>query len=368
MPAPDLEEIAKETTINKKLKVKLPKKKEKKMPQKKKSDVPLLKAVLPFKVYGLGGAGRIAANRYATRYPNTDVITIDTTNGLTRTVAGVDCIHIPNLNGSGKLRSTNIEHIQNEIANYISHCSFADMNIIICSLAGGSGSVIGPLLAKEILRDKKQCIFVSIVDVGSEVDINNCLNTLRSIEAVAKKGKAYLPCSLFNNAHGRKVVDNGIDVTLDKLTTILSEQFYELDKMDRVNFFNPSNLLDYISPGVRLLNVTNQESGAWDQNLGLVIPEDVLQKLDAALIISSIEDDLDIKEKTSVIYRGYFDNDSETTDLIVASLGYAIPKNFITDLSEQIHQFRSVSDNHSTDIEVDEEYDTAEELPSGLFI
>lgn len=312
--------------------------------------------IVTWRIIGAGGAGKTAALRYATsnNHHRIEVTTIDT-SGITKQVDGVECVRIKNLNGSGKHRKENIGPIMDFVSDYVTKSKFAEINVIIHSFSGGSGSVVGPLLSKEIIRQNKIPIIIGIIDTDSEVDTINAINTLQSIDRIAKEKNSYLPVILFDNEHGRRIVDSGIDKVMDYISNILNKPYIGLDKEDRIKFFNPSKFQGVI-PGVKMVNISQRDDGDWE-NLGIVVAEDSYEVLDATLILCRVDEDFKVAKKCLVTYRGYYENDDAVTQ--IASIGYQVPRNLVEKLNDRVHSFKSAAKVTATSF--DSEYDIGED-------
>jgi hypothetical protein len=223
------------------------------------------------------------------------------------------------------------------------------------SLSGGSGSIIGPLLIKEILRAGKVAIVTVVADMLSNLDAINTINTLKTLENVA--GNNYLPMMLFSNEFTRAVVDSGITAILDKLiNNICIANTRELDAKDKIHFFNPSKIVSAIEPGIKLLNVSLADNGDWAHDAGLVVSEDI-DKVDAAMIISP-QGEIELTDiMAHVVYYGV--NEGNTA---LASIGYPIPPEFITAINNVIHRFSKTSENSPTRITIEHETDAHDDL------
>lgn len=206
-------------------------------------------------IFGCGGGGinitravRDAVDGLA------DVYYFDTSRANIR--AGEPLVVIANGHGSGMVRSANAEEIQKNIAQLSDgDLPVADLNIIVHTAAGGSGSVIAPLLAREIHRRKGLVLLLLIADTTSELGTSNTLNTLKTYQAITAKQELYLPVCLFDNMlAGRHAVDQSAPYLLRALVTALAEPTVEMDRNDRLNWANASRSLG-VAPGMRLMHV-----------------------------------------------------------------------------------------------------------------
>ena len=339
---------------------------EEKMPEEKKIEVAHLDYATDTQVethvFGVGGCGKVAAIRYSKAGKlNKKITTIDT-SGVTDDIPGVESIRIDGLNGSGKLRRYNAEQITNFVVDYTSKTVFAPVNVIIFSFSGGSGSVIGPLLVAEILRQKKTAIVIGVIDTDSEIDTINAFNCLTSVDMITDKQKGYLPIVLFDNNFGRLVVDRGVDKIMSNLSCILDTPYIGLDTQDRIKFFNPK-VFDGVSGGIRMLNVTKRDDGLWEDNIGLVTPDETHEKLDAAILISEADNHLTLTNRCVATFRGYYIKNGEN---VVAEIGYQLPERFIKELNANVHSFRSIVSKKKTVIE--SEHNIGEKSDNGLIL
>lgn len=315
-------------------------------------------------ILGTGGAGKVAAIRCSKLVPptSTRIVTIDT-SGSDNFNENVESYKIKNLNGSGKLRKENIEDITNFVNSFASkEESFSEVNIIISSYAGGSGSTLCPLLINEILRKGKIVIVVGIIDTDSEIDTINTFNTFRSIDNFVSQHKAYLPAILFNNAFGRGIVDKGIDTTISNLIKFLTTPYIGLDVQDRIKFLNP-NAFNGIDPGIKLLSISSELDKDWDTSLGMIIPQQEYNKLDAILSITQVDNHVKINTLCSVTFKGYYED--KGSDFLI-SIGYQIPKELVTSLNSKIHEYKSVSESKRT--EFSSEYEIGETTNKGMVL
>ena len=314
-------------------------------------------------VIGTGGAGKVCTMRYAkvADPESIRVITIDT-SGVPSDIKNIEAIKIKDLNGAGKLRRNCIEPISDFIADYVTKSHFELVNVIVASFSGGSGSVICPLLVDEILRQDKIAIVIGIIDTDSEVDTINALNCLKTFDNIASNRKGYLPMILFNNSNGRGVVDNGIDIMLNNIYSLLNIPYIGLDIQDRIRFLNPQAFDGVTTGGIRLLNITKQPKGDWETELGLVIPEEP-EKIDAMMLITHLSENLKPSKRCSVIFRGHYEASGEN---MVAAIGYQIPEQFIKDLNADIHAFKSTNTKKATAIEC--EYQIGETDKRGIVL
>ena len=164
------------------------------------------------------------------------------------------------LHGSGSIRASNYAHIKAKMPNVIHRFAPSDLNIIICSGAGGSGSTIAPVLIDQLIQ-MQQTVVLIYVDSGSNlVHVTNTMNTLKSLNNIAVKNNVALPVVWQDNSRGGEAaVDNNILGIIPVLSMVVSGEVVALDVIDVRNFFNYMrfDLLAGFGAGLAMLDVTD---------------------------------------------------------------------------------------------------------------
>ena len=139
-----------------------------------------------------------------------------------------------NVDGSGKVRAQNYEDIAKNALAILQKFKPTALNIVIHSAAGGSGSVIGPVLVSELKARGEQVIVILAGSTASRIEIENTIKTLKSYESIAHKRNSpvvthYLENSAENNRTAvNKMVRSGVSL----LCGLFSGQNEELDSAD----------------------------------------------------------------------------------------------------------------------------------------
>jgi len=314
------------------------------------------KSLLSVKLIGCGGGGINLVNKLSKFVKDDQVLLIDTsTSNIDNNAKKFQFLKIDGFDGSGKFRATNY----NEISKFISNQLFeidelADINIILFSLSGGSGSVIAPLLLSEIKRRDKISICVCISDSESFIDVTNTYNTLQSIATITSKNDIYLPFMLFDNSYQRSVVDKSIINKVSKLIKVLSTKLKEIDNTDIMNWLQPNRMFPDISPGIKTLFIDTDVKGSWNEMTGEVL-DDKFDMLDSMLIVSSENRNISAIKKCKVIFKGF--NSEYNEQIFVGNLGIDIPTSYYKKLNNKLHEFKSIK-NATHKEKVNPEYKT----------
>ena len=200
------------------------------------------------RIYACGGAG-INIGKKLEQFRGTseagvadlEITYIDTSrSNLDSTVSGEHCYLLEGLDGSGKIRRDNYKAISDNTRKILQSFGPLDVNIIISSGSGGSGSVIAPSLATELLDNDQNVIVIVIGSSDSRIDIDNTLKTLKSYDAISQKRERPVVAAYFQNSAetSRSKVDESVVSVLFSLTTLFSRENRELDTRDLYNFLN----------------------------------------------------------------------------------------------------------------------------------
>lgn len=220
-------------------------------------------------IYGVGGCGINIAKRFAVAsQPQVGVADIsvcfaDTSrSNITKDMSIDDCYILPDVDGSGKIRKENYESITQIIQQIPIQFEPGDLNIVVFSTAGGTGSVIGPLLMKELLSAGHTAIALAVGSFESFITANNTLNTIKSLDGIARTTGVPLVLSFENNGDNtrRDDVDNNAMVTVNLLCRLASREHLEMDTADVKNWLRYERHTDIPAQLSMLEIVTSTES------------------------------------------------------------------------------------------------------------
>lgn len=214
-------------------------------------------------IYGCGGTGINIVSQLMkknlTGLADVKAHFVDTSRSNFGSIAGntfrdEDCYIIPGAtDGSGKERSTNYAPIARAIPDVLVSHPAGDLNILVFSGGGGSGSVIGPKLAEELLRQKKPTVFFVVGSAENSQTTRNTMDTWQTLNGIAKKNEA--TAVVFYEDNGAVAQDHNVDTQmvlgLLSILDLYSGDHDRLDSSDVHRFFNVKN-----GPGVALLDIT----------------------------------------------------------------------------------------------------------------
>lgn len=247
-------------------------------------------AAVSITIAGCGGCGMNLARAFATS-KHANVLYFDTSMANSRVGESVNVLC--NSSGSGSNRAENARDIERAIPQLPDNeLGIANVAIVIYSLAGGSGSVIGPLMTREYLRRGMRVIGVIVAEASSSVGAKNTLNTLKTLTAIAKNNEYYMPFVVLSNdeARGRQAVDEAAIVTINDIIELLTKPVFEIDRNDRLNFLNPTKIVNS-QPGMKLLTIDSDKSVPDPKAL---LGRESTEMVDSLLILQNSGSDLDV--------------------------------------------------------------------------
>lgn len=238
-------------------------------------------------VVGCGGCGINLARQFKDRDVLNDVLYFDTS--MTNSRPG-EIVHIvTNGSGSGSDRGENARDIERAVAQLnAKQLGIADVAIVIFSLAGGSGSVIGPLMIREYARQGVRVVGVAVADTSSTVGAKNTLNTLKTLTAIATNNNLYLPMIVLSNdqTNRRGEVDMAATTLIAKTIGILTARVFEVDRNDRLNWINPMKVVGS-QPGLKLVAFNNADTKI---NPKLIVGGTTNEMIDSLLVLQKSPD------------------------------------------------------------------------------
>ena len=223
------------------------------------------------RLYGCGGFGvniassfDKAAAQHELGYAETHPVYIDTSrSNLRQDIVPEHVFLLEEVDGSGKVRRENHQEISRTVKSIVQQYEPKDLNVVVFSASGGSGSVFGPLIMGELLERGETVLGIVVGSDESSITARNTLNTLKSLESIAAKQQA--PVVIYYEQNERDVKRSDIDKAcrrvIGSLAILASRQNAEMDTRDIANWvrFNRSTS---VGPRLALFDVYNSNTEA----------------------------------------------------------------------------------------------------------
>lgn len=212
-------------------------------------------------IYACGGAGS-NLSQHVIQIPNREGFVeversiIDTSDSNITLNIGKEKIghtFVQGVTGMGQNRKLANDAIRNHIDSHLNQNKPGTFNIVLFSLAGGTGSTAGPLIANELLKRGLPTICFVIASTEGGRETTNTLNTLKTLQNLSRVNKCPLIISYYQNGSemtptttefrcigGKTKVNTKIAADIQHIALLCSEHHVGLDREDIKNwaFYN----------------------------------------------------------------------------------------------------------------------------------
>lgn len=239
------------------------------------------------RIYAAGGGGTNIAGRLewlrtipSPGFADFNTVYIDTSKSNLSESIPSDAIYLfEGLDGAGQVRREHAGTVKERVKEILHNHKPNDLNIVLHSASGGSGSVIGPLLATELLARDLPTVVIMVGDASTRLYAENTLNTFKSYEHIALNTlKVPVVIAYFENTAEtpRGEVDERIERMVLGLTALFSRQNAELDSRDLYNWLRFDKVTTFKQPMLASLSVI--KSGDDISHMGNVVSVATLAK------------------------------------------------------------------------------------------
>lgn len=230
------------------------------------------------RIYCCGGAGTNVGKQI--KDLDLDVCYVDSSDANLRDVKHDQIYLIEDQEGAGKNRSITYNNFKDVVGDVlIKFRPSTDINIVVSSLTGGSGSVQGPLLVKELIQGGFPTIVIGIDSRSSTIELTNAVNTLKTYKSISNQIKKSI--SLFHVENtSRREADKQSTSFISLIALLVNRQkTSEFDVTDLRNFINFDTVTNN-SYDVSVLEVNPNEQ---------VFPEKGTSVVSSILVTSDVD-------------------------------------------------------------------------------
>ncbi len=176
------------------------------------------------------------------------------------------------IDGSGADRRANAATLKKGVSAYVDKFKLhkrvtGEFNLVIFTASGGTSSVAGPFLIQELLQRDINVMGLCIGDSSNAIATQNTLNTLASLDMIAKNLNKCLSLLYFNNhledtknlKKGESIANLKIRNALEILSIFLSGDNMDIDSKDMEIFLEQNRFQGNIQipPGIYSILLTN---------------------------------------------------------------------------------------------------------------
>ncbi|WP_233875041.1 hypothetical protein [Paraburkholderia adhaesiva] len=244
------------------------------------------------------------ANNNSDRFAQLDVVYIDTSRANLRSDIDPESFFLVTrpgaVEGSGQERPENFGTISERVRDILQKFKPADLNIVLSTGGGGSGSVIAPSIVSELLARDCSTIVICVGDDSTRKFAQNTLNTLKSYDRVATVAREQ-PINLVylqNSAEmTRTQIDKRIQHVVAALCMLFSARNRELDAKDLEHWLRYPKVTKY-KPALASLTLIGDLGQASLDELGNLI---------SIATLTQADHDPALPVRTEVQYVGYLE-------------------------------------------------------------
>ncbi|MNO19229.1 cell division protein FtsZ [compost metagenome] len=198
------------------------------------------------KIWGCGGGGVNIAKEYleeghSSDIANIDVCFIDTSDSNLEDRLVDKTWLFEGLDGSGAIRQENADAIAKAVPDIVRKFQPAEMNVVVFTLAGGTGSVAGPLILKKLLEEGHMAVGIVIWAQQAIKNAENTIGGVKTLDSISRSTGAPAIVQLGFNKNGQvtdKAVDNEAHLMITSLAMLCSRRNHGLDTADLKSLFN----------------------------------------------------------------------------------------------------------------------------------
>ncbi|WP_396190552.1 hypothetical protein [Flavobacterium sp.] len=236
-------------------------------------------------IFACGGTGVNIAKRIGDL--DIDVVFVDTSVSNMKTIKSDNVFLVEGMDGAGKLMSATYEEFKPIVTDVLMKFPPSkNLNIVVGSMSGGSGAVIAPLLASQLVDEGYNTLAIGVISDHSTTEINNALRSLRSYRGRSNVLKK--PISLFP-IHGvrRSEADQTVLHFISLLSLLVDKKHTaEFDTADLRSFLFFDRVTDN-APTVAIIELMSNEA---------FVPEKGTSVVGSVLLT---------KDQSSTIYPAY---------------------------------------------------------------
>lgn len=202
------------------------------------------------RIYACGGAAINIVELIPTLNINPDlladyaIVQLDTSHSnVTARAGNVENYLLPKLasvDGGGKNRKENEELIRQHVKPILKNHPPGDVNIVLSTGSGSSGSVFAPAIAKELYTLGEAVVVLLIGTASSRIEANNTIGTRRNYQQIAKGRNVPVVMHYLQNSPSlpRDKVNYQMLSAISYIGMLFSRRNAEMDTMDLRNWLN----------------------------------------------------------------------------------------------------------------------------------
>ena len=192
---------------------------------------------------------------------------VDTSDANMHDLSKTNVYRVEGIDGGGKDREKVKVSVIPVLPEILMKHPAGDLNVVMFSLSGGTGSAIGPLIVGHLLKAGHSVVAVVLADHTSSKSAANAINALTDLESISQQLQKPVVMHYYKNDPNKSILDNDVEskYIMGSLSILGSGQNQKLDSADIKNFIDYPSVTHH-RPGLAQLHVTSDQS-KWNNNL-----------------------------------------------------------------------------------------------------
>lgn len=152
------------------------------------------------------------------------------------------------IDGGGKVRSLNGDELVDQVKPLLNRFEPQDLNVVVFSTSGGTGSVAGLAIMAELIRRGHSVVGLAVGSVASAKEVANGVATFKTADHLARNELNAPLVLLYDQndaAKPRTDVDQVIRTAIGSLAVLASRRNEELDRQDIFHTLRPDRALPF---------------------------------------------------------------------------------------------------------------------------
>lgn len=199
-----------------------------------------------------------------------NIVYVDTSVSNLKSVNSPNIFLVETMDGAGKNRAIAYDGFKDVSEDVLLKFKPSEqLNIVISSLSGGSGSVLSPLVTKELLSRGHSVIVIGVESRHSVIELKNTVKTLKSFKSISDNAKK--PVSLYYVENNNRTDADRQAIHFINLLSLLTDKKVteEFDNSDLKSFLYFDKVTDN-DPTTAILEVGHNDKSLVDKGTSIV--------------------------------------------------------------------------------------------------
>lgn len=187
---------------------------------------------------------------------------IDTSDSNLHGISAENVYRLKNIDGGGKDREKVKAAVIPVLPEILLKHPAADLNIVMFSPSGGTGSSIGPLVLGHLMKAGATVVAVMIADHTSSKSVANTINAMSDLESISRQLDKAIVIHYTKNDPTKSLLDNDTlaKFAMGAMSILGSGKNAKLDSSDVTNFINYPSVTHH-KAGLAQLHISIDTAG-----------------------------------------------------------------------------------------------------------